>query len=123
MPSTRTWTDKFRDAFRGLRSGVRGQRSFRVHLPAAAAVIASGAILRVSLLEWCVLLLSITIVLATELFNSALESMAKAFGDQPNPHLAQALDIAASAVLIASIGASLVGGLLFIVRLGILLQG
>ena len=35
----RGWPEKFRDAFRGVKVGVRGQSSFFVHLFFAAAVI------------------------------------------------------------------------------------
>ncbi len=117
----RSWASKFRDAFRGLKAGVRGQSTFFVHFFAAAAVIAAGAVLRVDLHEWCLLLLCITVVLAAEMFNSALESMAKAITGESDPHLGNSLDIAAAAVLAASIGASVVGAIIFGNRLGILL--
>jgi diacylglycerol kinase len=117
----RTWPDKFRDAFRGLKAGVRGQSTFLVHFLAAAAVIAAAALLQVSLCEWCLLLLCITSVLVAEMFNSALESMAKAITGESHPHLGNSLDIAAAAVLVAAIGASIIGAIIFLHRLGILL--
>jgi len=121
MFSERSWITKFRDAFRGVKAGVRGQSTFFVHFFAAAAVVAAGVVLRVDLVEWCLLLLCITIVLAAEMFNSALESMAKAITHESHPHLGNSLDIAAAAVLVASIGASIVGAIIFADRLGILL--
>jgi diacylglycerol kinase len=117
----RSWAQKFGDAFRGFKVGVQGQRSFFVHLFVAAAVIAAGMGLRVSLVEWCLLLLCIAGVLTAELFNSALESMAKAITGESHPHLGKSLDIASAAVLLASVGAALVGTILFTHRLGILL--
>ncbi len=117
----RTWASKFRDAFRGLRAGVRGQSTFFVHFFAAAAVIAAAAVLRVDLHEWCLLLLCITVVLAAEMFNSGLESMAKAITGESDPHLGNSLDIGAAAVLVAAIGASIVGVVIFGHRVGDLL--
>ncbi len=117
----RSWAAKFRDAFRGLKAGVRGQATFFVHFFAAAAVIAAAAVLRVDLYEWCLLLLCITVVLVAEMFNSALESMAKAITGENDPHIGNSLNIAAAAVLVASIGASIVGAIIFGNRLGILL--
>ena len=117
----RSWGDKFRDAFRGLKAGVRGQSTFLVHFFAAAAVIAAAAVLRVDRYEWCLLLLCITVVLVAEMFNSALESMAKAITSEHDPHIGNSLDIAAAAVLVASIGAAIVGAIIFGIRLGILL--
>ena len=45
-PHPRTWYEKFRDAFRGVRSGMRGQSSFRVHIFVAIVVIVAAALLR-----------------------------------------------------------------------------
>jgi diacylglycerol kinase len=113
----RSWFRKFRDAFRGLKVGVRGQSSFFVHFFVATVVLVSAAVLQVGLVEWCLLLLCITIVLAAEMFNSALESMAKAITGENHPHLGNSLDIASAAVLTASIGASVVGSIIFVNRL------
>jgi diacylglycerol kinase len=117
----RCWVQKFRDAFRGLKAGVRGQSSFFVHFFIAALVVAAGAVLRVSLVEWCLLLLCIAGVLTAEMFNSALESMAKAITGESDPHLGNSLDIGSAAVLLASVGATVVGTLIFANRLGMLL--
>jgi diacylglycerol kinase len=117
----RSWRDKFRDAFRGMGVGARGQRSFVVHLLIAALVVALAINLRVSLGEWCLLLLCIASVLTAEMFNSALESMAKAITHESHPHLGDSLDIASAAVLVASLGAALVGTIVFANRLAILL--
>lgn len=117
----RSWSAKFGDAFRGVAQEIRSQTSFRVHFAVATAVILAGAILRVSLIEWCILLVCIAGVFTAEMFNTALESLARAITDQPNRHIAVALDVASAAVLVASIGAAIVGLILFLHRLGILL--
>jgi len=118
----RSWVEKFRDAMRGMKLGIRKQSSFFVHFFVAAAVIATATVLKIdSLAEWCLLLLCITVVLAAEMFNSALESIVKAITDQHNPHIGAALDISSAAVLIASIGASLVGTIIFGKWLGMLI--
>ena len=117
----RSWPLKFRDAFRGVKEGVHGQSSFFVHFLVAAAVIAAGIVLGVSLAEWCLLVLCIAGVLVAEMFNSALESMAKAVTGESDPHLGNSLDIGSAAVLVASLGASIVGTVVFGHRLGILL--
>lgn len=117
----RAWTTKFRNAFRGFADGVREQNSFQVHFSFAVAVVVAATAFRVSLLEWCVLLLCITGVVAAELFNSALEFMAKAITDQHHPHIGLALDIGSAAVLAAALGSAVVGSVIFLNRLGALL--
>ncbi len=116
-PDTRHWRRKFGDAFRGFREGVRGQSSFFVHFLVAVMVIVAGVVLGVDRYEWCILALCITGVLAVEMFNSALESMAKAITGQSDPHLGDSLNIGSAAVLIASVGASIIGAIIFINRL------
>jgi diacylglycerol kinase len=88
---------------------VFAQASFGVHLAAAVLVVATAAWLQVSRVEWCLLLLCIASVFTAELFNSALESLAKAVDQQHNEHLRDALDIASGAVLVAAMGAAAVG--------------
>lgn len=120
--SERPWPRKFRDAFRGVKAGVRGQSSFFIHFFMTAAVIVGAVVLRMDLKEWCILLISVTIVLTAEMFNSALESMAKAITGETDPHLGNSLDIGSGAVLVASIGAAIIGSVIFINRIGMLLQ-
>jgi diacylglycerol kinase len=114
----RGWREKFRDAGSGLVSGVRGQSSFFAHLFATAVVLVAGAMLHLDHMEWCLLTLCIFTVLAAEMFNSALESMARAITDETDPHVGAALDIGSAAVLLASIGATIVGGIVFLHQLG-----
>ena len=117
----RRWAEKFRNAFRGLKQGVRGQSSFFGHFFAAAAVLAAAVAMRVDCLQWCVLILCITLVLAAEMFNSALESMARAITDQRHPDIGNALDIGSAAVLLMAGGAAVAGLVIFLNRLGFLL--
>jgi diacylglycerol kinase len=110
----RSWLTMFRDAFRGIREGVLGERAFAVHLPMAIAVVAAAAFFRVTSIEWLLLVLCITLVITAELLNSALERMAKAVTQDRNVHVGAALDIAAGAVLLASIGAVTCGLIIFV---------
>ena len=122
-PATwRGWVAKFRNAFRGIALGVRGQSSFYVHFTVALAVVIAGWLLQVTLLEWGLLILCISSVLVAEMFNSALESLAKAVDTEQNPHLGRALDISSAAVLLASTGAVVLGMALFVYRLGTALR-
>ena len=61
--SERSWAGKFRDAFIGLGQGIRGQKSFYVHLPVAICVGLVGIWVQVSIVEYSILLLCIALVL------------------------------------------------------------
>jgi diacylglycerol kinase len=119
----RTWAAKFGGAIRGVGCGVAGESSFLVHGVAAVVVVAAAAALRVSVTEWCLLTLCIAGVLVSEMFNSALESMAKAVDQERNAALGEALDIASGAVLVAAVGSMFVGVIVFVPYLWPLLTG
>ena len=109
----RTWRQKFADALRGLRRGVRGQSSFFVHFFCAAAVIAAGVALRITIGEWIAVSIAITMVLVAEMFNSAIETLVKALVKKHDPLVGEALDISSAGVLLASIGAVVIGVIVF----------
>ncbi|MFV2065717.1 MAG: diacylglycerol kinase [Pirellulales bacterium] len=111
------WRRKFGPALRGLAVGIRSESSFPVHFFAAVVVLVASGALGMRVAEWATLLLSITIVMMAELFNSALERMARAVSKDHDPHLADALDTSSGAVLVAAIGAAAVGTLVFLNRL------
>lgn len=120
--ATRCWIDKFSDAFRGVGYGVCGQSSFTVHFFFTVAVIVAGLWFQITRVEWCILVLCITVVLAAEMFNSALESVGRAIDTQLNPDLGQGLDTSSAAVLLASAGAAVTGAIVFGYHCGVLLQ-
>lgn len=109
----RTWGEKFAAAFRGLWSGIVGQSSFAVHFAMAFIVMVVAAVLRVSGTQWCLLILSIAVVMTAELFNSALEWVAPAVTEEYNRYIETALNVASAAVLVASIGAAVIGLIIF----------
>ena len=115
-PRRRTWRDKFHDALRGLKHGIRGQSSFFVHFFFAALVLAAAGMLRCSLEQWSLLLLCIGGVLAAELFNSAVETLFRGLDEATKERCWRSLDVAAGAVLLASIVAVIVGVLVFVQR-------
>jgi diacylglycerol kinase len=116
----RPWRAKFRAAFRGIKLGVRGHSSFSVHFFFAAMVVAAAAVLQCEPLEWCILIGCIGLVLVAELFNSAVETMFRGLDETTKSQSWPALDIAAGAVLLASITAAVIGIIVFALRLGAL---
>jgi diacylglycerol kinase len=113
----RSWKSKFRDAFRGLKLGIRGHSSFFVHFFFAALVLAAGVVLQCRALEWCLLLGCIGMVLTAELFNSAIETIYRGLDKATKARARPCLDIAAGAVLLASIAAAVIGSIVFLGRL------
>lgn len=104
----------FKVATSGLVYTFRTQRHMRFHLYVVLVVMLLGIYVNLGLREMLVLLFTISLVLIAEMFNSAIEATVDLV--QPNYHpLAKfAKDIAAGAVLITTIVALVVGGLLIL---------
>ena len=116
QPPRGPWYRKFQNGLRGWKLGSKGQSSFLVHLAGTLAIITLAIVLQMTTVQWCLLILCISSVLTAEFFNSAVERLARAVDDQYNEQLGAALDVAAGAVLAATVGAVLVGGSLLIVQ-------
>jgi diacylglycerol kinase len=108
----RTWSAMFRDAIRGMKIAIRGEVNFFVHLFIAVLAGVGGGILQMSDTRWCLYILCVAVVLTAEMFNTAIEHLARAVTREEHPEIRDALDIASGAVLTAAIGASCVGFLM-----------
>ena len=106
-----------RDALRGARILLASQPNARIHVVATLAVTAAGLALDLPRLEWCALILAIATVWAAEALNTALEFLSDAAVPALHPLVRKAKDVAAGGVLLAALGAALIGALLLIPRL------
>jgi diacylglycerol kinase len=104
-----SWAGKFRVAFRGIYFGVAGQASFAVHFLVAVLVIVLSIVLKLDGVSWCILLLCMALVLTTELLNSAIEILFRGLPVEVRDRSWPALDVAAGAVLVASLLAAVIG--------------
>ncbi len=68
-------------------------------------------------IDWCILLGCVAMVLVSELFNSAIETLFKGLDEAAKERAWPALDIAAGSVLLAGIAASIIGAIIFARRL------
>jgi len=98
----------FAHAGRGLLV-LLAEPNARVQLAIAGAVVALGAWLGLERRDWALLVLAIGLVLAGEAANTALEALADRLAPEPHPLVRKAKDVAAGAVLIASLAAAILG--------------
>ncbi|MDN5347490.1 MAG: diacylglycerol kinase [Clostridia bacterium] len=108
---------KFRDAFAGLFYAWRTQLNMWIHSGTALVVVIAGWYFKVQAWEWVALTLAITLVLMAEIFNTAIEAAIDIKTRQINPLARAAKDVAAGAVLVAALGAVVVGAIVFVPRL------
>lgn len=105
--------NSFACAIKGAVFLIRSQPHVRIHLTATVAVLAFGLGLKIERWEWCFLITSIMIVWVAEGINTALEALADALHPDRHPLIGRAKDVAAAAVLMAAVGALLIGLLIF----------
>ncbi len=105
--------DSFNYAFEGIIHVLRTQRNMRIHFAVAAAVLTAAVAIGVGKLELIALLLSIAFVLIAEMINTAIEGAVDVSTTSFDPNAKLAKDIAAGAVLIATVNAVAVGYLVF----------
>ena len=79
------------------------------HAGAAAAVMLLAALLRLQAGEWALLIGACVLVLSAELLNTAIEKAVDLSMPEQHPLARIAKDAAAGAVLVAAIGAALIG--------------
>ena len=103
----------FRYALQGLLYALVTQHNFRIHVVATAAVIGLGFLWGISAQDWRWLVVAIAIVLAAELVNTAFEHLCDVVQPELHASVKAAKDVAAGAVLVASVAAAVIGLMVF----------
>jgi len=96
-------------AVRGIAIMLRSQHNAWLHAVATVAVIAVGVAVRLSVSEWCWIVLAITSVWTAEALNTAFEFLTDVASPDFHPIAEKAKDVAAGAVLLAACGAAVIG--------------
>lgn len=105
----RGWINKFRFAFSGMFWAFRSQTSCWVHLAVGIAVLTVSIAMNLEAWRIALLVMCVAAVISAELFNTAIESLTQVIHPDRDPRIGRALDVAAAAVLVVSMGAAAVG--------------
>jgi len=103
----------FNKALKGIFYVFKTQKNMRIHFIIAFVVLAVSLFLNLDRKEIIILSFTIILVLITEMFNTAVELAVNLITDKIHPLARTVKDIAAGAVLFASVNAILVGYLIF----------
>ncbi|MBI2483703.1 diacylglycerol kinase [Candidatus Uhrbacteria bacterium] len=113
----------FNRLFRSIQSAKRGlciafseEQNFRIQTGIAASIVLAALVLRISSVEWAIVLLTIGAVLTAEIFNSVLERVIDAMKPRVSPVVRYMKDLSSAAVLVLALCALLIGLMLFIPR-------
>lgn len=108
---------KFKSAFEGIKAGLLYDRSILIQVVLAFITVLIFAWIKISTIEWLFVLSAIFSVLITEFLNSAVEDVCDLLVDKYDLHVKEIKDIAASAVLLSALYASIVAGIILIGRI------
>jgi diacylglycerol kinase len=107
----------FRNAFHGLQLFARHETHGKIQFILAFIALILGGVCNISRFEWLALLISIVVVLTLEIINSTIERICDLYSRNFTPLIKEIKDLAASAVLIASIVAAINGILIFVPKI------
>ena len=122
MPPRPTFLRSFVYAWRGVVYAVRTQRNMRVHIALAILAIALGIFLRISAVEFAMIFVAITGVFITEMINTVAEACVDLATQTYHPLARVAKDVAAGAVLVASILAVVIALFVYVPHLWSLIR-
>ena len=105
--------ESFACAFRGIAALLKSEVHARIHLAATIVVLSLGWWLDISAGEWIAVILAIGLVWVAEALNTAIEYVADLAHPDEHPEVKKLKDLAAAAVLFASIAALVVGLFIF----------
>jgi diacylglycerol kinase (ATP) len=88
---------------------VQDEHNAWLHLAASVTVIIAGIALHVSLNDWRWLIFAIALVWVTEAMNTAVEELCDRVSPEFDPSIGRVKDLAAGAVLAASLAAGMIG--------------
>lgn len=109
--------NSFKYAFEGIKQTYIGEQNLKIHTFIAILVLVFGFFLKINYIEWFVCLILIGLVLMAEFFNTAIEYVVDLASPKIHPLAKAAKDTASAGVLMMSIMAAIIGGIIFIPKL------
>ena len=104
----------FKNARRGMRLALKSEDNIKIHLIVALLVLVAAFLLKFSAVKFCIIFLTIAMVIVAEMINSGIEyGLDAVFHNRYSKLVGMAKDIAAGAVMFATITSIIIGVILF----------
>ena len=107
----------FGHAFAGFGHAMRAEPNLRWHLVATVFAVGFGVWLKISTLEWIAIVICIGLVIAAELFNTALERLADRVTKGQDELIRQSKDVSSAAVTVLALMSVVIGAIVFAPKL------
>ena len=109
-------------AFKGIDDVIKHEPNMKIHVVVATLVVIMAFILKVSIIEWIILVLLIGAVLAAETINTTIENLVDMYTKEYDEKAKIVKDTAAGTVLILAITSAIIGLIIFIPKIIYLLE-
>ena len=109
-------------AFKGIDDVIKHEPNKKIHVVVAILVVIMAFILKVSIIEWIILVLLIGAVLAAETINTTIENLVDMYTKEYDEKAKIVKDTAAGTVLILAITSAIIGLIIFIPKIIYLLE-
>jgi len=110
-------THSFKNAFSGLSLVLKTQSNMKIHLALSTIALTASVILQISYFELLVVMLLVIIGLTLEILNTAIELTIDSVHTDWHEGAKKAKDVSSAAMLVFSIGASIISAILFIPKI------
>lgn len=109
-------------AFKGIDDVVSNEPNMKIHVSVAILVVIMAFLLKISMIEWIILVLLIGLVLAAEVINTTIENLVDMYTKDYNERAKVVKDTAAGTVLILAITAVIIGLMIFVPKIILVLE-
>ena len=117
-----TFFGGFRYAGKGIITAIQEENNLLVQFSASMLVIVFGVALRLTTVEWCICITMCFLVMALELVNTSFENLCDRVTLENDEKIKKIKDISAGAVLMMSICAIIIAGIIFIPKVPFLFK-
>lgn len=104
---------KFVVAVNGIFHAIREEKHMRFHLVACFYVFLFGNLFRLNSFQWCVIAVTVSLVIVSEMINTAVENLCDLYTKSYNDKIKVIKDIASGGVLISAVFSLLIGFFIF----------
>jgi diacylglycerol kinase (ATP) len=107
----------FKYALRGLKEVIKSERNAKIHLFSAVVALIVSLMLRISLLEFLFVFISIILVIFAEIINTAIEKTLDLISQENNHSIQLTKDMMAAGVLLTAISSVVVAVIVFVPKI------
>ncbi|MEP7253987.1 MAG: diacylglycerol kinase family protein [Ginsengibacter sp.] len=109
-------------AFAGLKTCFANEKNFRIQVVIGILIVIAGFVFQIESNEWLVVLVCAALVLTLEMMNTAIEKLSDLYTTSIHPGIKIIKDVAAGAVLLASLVSAICGCIIFIPRIILIIK-